>query len=86
LPTPKKSWFENYATVRTFSLDSDTRFDNLFTSAAFREVTAAEWFGEFLNRHTPCAIPTLASNSKHCLDKELQIHRPKVPAKVPATF
>jgi hypothetical protein len=25
-------------------------------------------------------IPTLASNSKHGLDKELQIHRPQVPA------
>jgi hypothetical protein len=31
-------------------------------------------------------IPTLASNSKHCLDKELQIHGLQVPAKVPATF
>jgi hypothetical protein len=32
------------------------------------------------------AIPTSASNSKLRLDKELQIHRPQVPAKVPATF
>jgi hypothetical protein len=32
------------------------------------------------------SIPTLASNSKQALDKELQFHRPQVPAKVPATF
>ena len=32
------------------------------------------------------SIPTSASNSKPCLDKELQTHRAQVPAKVPATF
>jgi len=32
------------------------------------------------------AIPTSASNSKPRLEKELQIHRSQVPAKVPATF
>ena len=32
------------------------------------------------------SIPTSASNSNPRLEKELQIHRPQVPAKVPATF
>ena len=31
-------------------------------------------------------ITTLASSSKPRLDKELQIYRPQVPAKVPATL
>jgi len=49
-------------------------------SQELAQVGATSEFATNANGGTGCSIPTLASISKLRLEKELQIHNPKVPA------